>query len=43
MRRVLERLPDGARVRVGLVRNGASGPGVVEVAVRVIVASSRRR
>jgi S1-C subfamily serine protease len=43
MRRVLERLPDGSRVRVGLIRNGATGPGVVEVAVRVVVASSRKR
>ncbi|HEX8998223.1 MAG TPA: trypsin-like peptidase domain-containing protein [Ktedonobacterales bacterium] len=41
MRRVLERLPDGARVRVGLVRGGPSGPTVTEASVRVIVASSR--
>ena len=43
MRRVLERLPDGARVRVGLVRGGANGPVVVEAQLRVIVASSRTR
>lgn len=43
MRRHLERLPDGSRVRVGLIRNGATGPAVTEAAVRVIVASSRAR
>ncbi len=43
MRRLLERLPDGARVRVGLIRNSASGPAVSEAPVRVIVASSKSR
>jgi serine protease Do/serine protease DegQ len=43
MRRLLERLPDGARVRVGLVRTGATGPAATEVVVRVVVVSSRSR
>ncbi len=43
MRRLLERLPDGAQVRIGLVRNGSTGPTVTETTVRVVVASSRTR
>lgn len=43
MRRLLERLPDGAQVRVGLVRTGPTGPAVTEVVVRVVVVSSRSR
>ncbi len=43
MRRHLERLPDGSRVRVGLIRNGATGPTAAEASVRVIVASSKTR
>ncbi len=43
MRRLLERLPDGSRVRVGLIRGSAAGPSVVEVAVRVVVASTKAR
>ncbi len=43
MRRHLERLPDGARVRIGLIRSGATGPTVSETPVRVIVAGSRQR
>ncbi len=43
MRKHLERLPDGANVRVGLIRDGSSGPVVAEASVRVVVASSKRR
>lgn len=43
MRRHLERLPDGARVRVELIRAGTNGPTVAEASVRVIVASSKSR
>ncbi len=43
MRRILERLPSGSNVRVGLVRDGARGPTVVEANVRVAVVSSRAR
>jgi S1-C subfamily serine protease len=38
MRRYLERLPDGARVRVGLIRTAQTGPTVAEASVRVTVA-----
>jgi len=43
MRRHLERLSDGTRVRVGLIRSGATGPAVAEASVRVVVASSKQR
>jgi S1-C subfamily serine protease len=43
MRRLLERLPDGAQVHIGLVRNGPTGPAVTEAVVRVVVVSSRGR
>jgi S1-C subfamily serine protease len=43
MRRLLERLPDGAQVRIGLVRNGPTGTTMTEATVRVVVVSSRTR
>jgi S1-C subfamily serine protease len=39
MRHYLERLPDGSRVRVGLIRVGPNGPVVAEAQVRVTVTS----
>ncbi|HEU0025570.1 MAG TPA: trypsin-like peptidase domain-containing protein [Ktedonobacterales bacterium] len=39
MRHYLERLPDGARVRVGLIRSTQSGPSVAEATIRVTVGS----
>lgn len=43
MRHVLERLPNGAQVHIGLVRGGPGGPAVMDATVRVVVASSRVR
>ena len=43
LRRVLERLPSGSQVQVGLVRVGQSGPVVAEARLRVVVASTRAR
>lgn len=43
LRRVLERLPNGAQVGVSLIRMGANGPAVAEAKVRVVVATSRAR
>jgi S1-C subfamily serine protease len=43
LRRVLERLPNGAQVSVGLIRMAANGPAVAEAKVRVVVATSRAR
>jgi S1-C subfamily serine protease len=40
MRHFLERLPDGSRVRVGIIRTNQSGPAVSEASVRVTVAAS---
>ncbi|HKT37485.1 MAG TPA: trypsin-like peptidase domain-containing protein, partial [Ktedonobacterales bacterium] len=37
LRRVLERLPNGSQVQVGLVRVGQSGPVVAEAKLRVVV------
>ncbi|HEX9035983.1 MAG TPA: trypsin-like peptidase domain-containing protein [Ktedonobacterales bacterium] len=43
MRHYLERLPDGARVRVGLIRTAQTGPAVTEANVRVTIASANGR
>jgi len=43
LRRVLERLPNGAQIGVSLIRMGSNGPAVAEAKVRVVVATSRAR
>lgn len=41
LRRYLERMSDGTRVRVGLIRNGPNGPQTAEATVAVQIAGQR--